>query len=165
MIIKCIKHIRLYFSLRKAVICNLASIFLLFVPHSLSATPTPFLQQPHTLKLHTALINDQAFTLTIAKTASERKKGLMFVPSLPSRNGMLFVFPENDIHPFWMKNTLIPLDIIWINDSYKIVYIHKHAEPYSTVPIYPTEISRFVLEINAGESNDYNIHVGDYVTF
>jgi hypothetical protein len=78
--------------------------------------------------------------------------------------GMLFVFDKEGNYPFWMKNTLVPLDIIWINSNCNIVYVKRNAQPCTLdycPPIYPEKNARYVLEINGGLSNMYNINVGD----
>lgn len=72
----------------------------------------------------------------LATTPEEMKIGLMNHTSLPENIGMLFIFDKEGIHKFWMKNTLIPLDIIWVDENGKIIYIEKNAQPCN-VPAYP----------------------------
>lgn len=79
----------------------------------------------------------------------------MFRKDLEENQGMLFVFEEENIYPFWMKNTLIPLDILWINSQKEIVFIYKNAQPcfYEPCPlINPRVKARYVLEIRGGSS-------------
>jgi len=86
---------------------------------------------------------------------------------LKEGNGMLFVFEVDGIYPFWMKNTLIPLDIIWINQSKKIVDIQQ-AVPCSEDPCdryIPKETAIYVLEVNKGFTMSNNITIGDLVVF
>jgi len=109
-------------------------------------------------------LNSRCFTVELATTQSERQFGLMNRKSLDLDKGMLFIFKNEDDHHFWMKNTLIPLDIIWINSSQNIVYIHKNAQPcssYHCPSINPGKNARYVLEINGGLSDKYNISIGD----
>lgn len=109
-------------------------------------------------------INNRCFTVEIAATQSERQYGLMNRKSLDSDRGMLFIFENEGNHNFWMKNTFIPLDIIWINSSQNIVYIHRNAQPCSSYycqPIDPGQNASYVLEINGGLSDKYNISIGD----
>jgi uncharacterized protein len=110
------------------------------------------------------------FNVEIAKTADEISSGLSFRKKLDKNSGMFFVFEEENIYPFWMKNTLIPLDIIWINKENKVVFIKKTAEPCLPTRlnlnpdceiINPIEKSKFVLEINAGISERLGLRVGD----
>lgn len=78
----------------------------------------------------------------------------MFRTQLPDKKGMLFIFPEDDLHGFWMKNTLIPLDLIWIDKENTIVDIQT-AQPCQAdpCPIFtPSGAARYVLEINANRS-------------
>jgi len=75
----------------------------------------------------------------------------MYRESLPEKKGMLFVFPTSDIHDFWMKNTIIPLDMIWIDNQFKVVHI-ANAQPCTEDPckIYaPRTLAKYVLEINS----------------
>jgi len=109
-------------------------------------------------------INSRCFAVELATTQSERQYGLMNRKYLDLDKGMLFIFENEDAHHFWMKNTLIPLDIIWINSSQNVVYIHKNAQPCSSYycpSINPGKNARYVLEINGGLSDKYNISIGD----
>ena len=84
-------------------------------------------------------------------------QGLMFRESLDEKAGMLFVFPNDTVHGFWMKNTLVPLDMIWIDKNLTIIDIQT-AEPCKTetCPSYiPSGDARYVLEINANQSEKY----------
>jgi len=79
---------------------------------------------------------------------------------------MLFSFAEDKIHSFWMKNTLIPLDMIWINSRNEIVYIYENAQPCKEDPctsITPPVEARFVLEINGGLAEELGINIGDNI--
>jgi uncharacterized membrane protein (UPF0127 family) len=111
-------------------------------------------------------INNNCFQVSLAITEQERQKGLMFVNELKEKEGMLFIFQEESIHQFWMKNTLIPLDIIWINSSLDIVDI-AHAYPCkedeSCIILIPKSESLYTLEINANLTDKYNIKIGDKI--
>jgi uncharacterized membrane protein (UPF0127 family) len=77
---------------------------------------------------------------------------------------MLFLFPEAGEHPFWMKNTLIPLDMIWLDTSGKIVAIRSDVQPCRAdpCPTYaPNAISSYVLELAAGQAKAHGLSVGD----
>lgn len=109
-------------------------------------------------------IGDQQFFVEIADTPDERQMGLMHRESMPANQGMLFVWPEEGSRNFWMKNTLIPLDMIWINTNREIVDI-KAAEPCKVedCPTYPGGgPAQFVLELNQGV---FRGQVGDRVEF
>ena len=109
---------------------------------------------------------NNCFNVSLALTPEEQSKGLMFVNHLDDDRGMLFVFDKDGIYPFWMKNTLIPLDIIWIDSNNKVVFMSKDAQPCKLTcdPINPEEQARYVLEINADISDKIGLAVGDNVT-
>ncbi len=102
------------------------------------------------------------FTLKVAKASEHHSKGLMYVESLPEKEGMLFVNPKPAISTFWMKNTYIPLDIIFIDDSSKIVHIHHNAKPLDELTLitspYPV---KYVVELNGGICEKLGIEVAD----
>lgn len=114
-----------------------------------------------------ATINNQSFNLLIANDDKSRQIGLSNRKSLDQKQGMLFIFPKKGVYSFWMKNTEIPLDMIYINDG-KIVYIVKNAPPQAgnngQLPIYtPSSDANYVLEINGGLSEKYKFKNGDKV--
>ncbi len=122
---------------------------------------------PFFTKTPTATINNQKFTLLIAKTAQEKEIGLSEKTSLPQDTGMLFSFGQSDYYSFWMKNMKIPIDIIYINKN-KIVTMYENLQPPKSqdesLPILkPDEPSDTVLEINAGLSKKYSFKKGDTV--
>lgn len=101
----------------------------------------------------------KCFTVKIADTVEKRQLWLMNREYLPQDHGMLFVFSQSDFHDFWMKDTLIPLDMIRMDDQFKIVRILT-AEPCTQepCPVYKAETySSYVLEINAWLAQKYNI--------
>ena len=103
------------------------------------------------------------FSLELAKTLSEKQKGLMGREKLNERSGMLFLYDKPHQVAFWMKNTIIPLDIIFISSSGRISYIHHNAKPFSTKSISGGFDVLAVLEINGGMSKLEGIRVGDTV--
>lgn len=88
-------------------------------------------------------------TVEVASTPEQRRTGLMFRNELPQNNGMLFVMQKKAAHKFWMKNTLIPLDMIFFDED-KIVGIVENAKPHDLTPVGPDIPSNFVLEVNGG---------------
>ena len=124
--------------------------------------PTTLLDRPQ------ACINEICFNIELAKTQAERQQGLMHRQSLDENSGMLFIFDNEDIHSFWMKNTLIHLDIIWIDKENKIVHIEHSVPPCIADPCSsytPKEKAIYVLEINAGLIEKYGFKEGDKVRF
>jgi len=125
------------------------------------AMPTPSINVA-TIAIHSGdkLINVSA---EIAKTDEERAKGLMGRESLPKNYGMWFVFP-NDVHDsFWMKDTLISLDMIFVGSDMKIVDIIANAQPQSTDLLMPKAPYRYVLEVAGGFAAANGIAIGNQV--
>jgi uncharacterized membrane protein (UPF0127 family) len=102
-------------------------------------------------------------SLEVAVTPETQRQGLMYRTSLRDGHGMLFVFPAEDHHTFWMKNTLIPLDMLFIAGDGHIVGIHADAVPLSTAPIGVGRPSRYVLEVAGGYAARRGIASGDRV--
>ncbi|MDO4162201.1 MAG: DUF192 domain-containing protein [Pseudomonadota bacterium] len=106
------------------------------------------------------------YEIEVADTKETLYHGLMGRNSLPENSGMLFditIVPKDLDVAMWMKDTLIPLDIIFIDENGEIFYIHENAEPNSTTGIIPPKRPRAVLELNAGQVKDKQIKVGDSV--
>ncbi len=101
----------------------------------------------------------------LARTDDERRQGLMFRRSLPDDAGMLFFFDESADHAFWMRNTFIPLDMIFVDDGGRIVGIVERATPHSDEPRGVGAPSRYVLEVNGGWASAHGVAKGDRVHF
>lgn len=104
------------------------------------------------------------FNVELADSTEKIYHGLMGRSSLDADGGMLFdinLVPKDMDVAFWMKDTLIPLDMLFIDENGVIFSIHKQAKPHDTTPIYPPKRPRAVLEINGGQSDKYGIEVGD----
>ena len=117
-----------------------------------------------------ACIGNDCFNVQIADTDKERLEGLMNITYLDKDEGMLFVFDEEGYYGFWMKDTIISLDMIWINKNLEIVNIVENAEPclqYTELeecPIYyPNQESLYVLEVKGGGVDRLGIKEGDEV--
>lgn len=105
------------------------------------------------------------FDLEVADTESARTYGLMFREAMPELSGMIFVFDEPWVHKFWMKNTLIPLDMLWLDGSGTVIDIQK-ADPCTQdfCPVYwPERASSYVIELNQSITDTYKIDVGSQV--
>lgn len=103
-----------------------------------------------------------AFSIEIADDPSERERGLMFRQQLEPDRGMLFVFERTARQSFWMRNTPLPLDLIFISENGRIVAIHP-GEPFSERPVSPVYPARFVLELNRGTAAARGMKLGDRV--
>jgi hypothetical protein len=101
--------------------------------------------------------------IEIAETDEQRQQGLMHRTELGERQGMLFLFPAEKILSFWMKDTIVPLDMIFVNDGMEIVTIHRDTIPSSEQSYVSTKKSRYVVEVNAGFTEKSGIAVGDRV--
>ena len=111
-------------------------------------------------------INNHIFNLEIASTSLEKSIGLMHRTQLNKDTGMLFIFENEKPQSFWMKNTLIPLDLIFINSNNNIVDIKHNFQPCNSDPCETYTSSQpasYVLEINGGLVKDLNIEIGQQV--
>ena len=106
-----------------------------------------------------------AVDVELARTPAEQERGLMFRQALAPDAGMLFVFPDDRDHVFWMKNTLLPLDMIFIAEDGRVVGIVASAEPQTTTPRSVGTPSRYVLEVNGGWSEAHGVRPGDRARF
>ena len=105
------------------------------------------------------------FNVEVAKTIEERRIGLMYRKELLNDEGMLFIFPREKIIQLWMRNTYIPLDVIFISKNKVIVDIKKNMEKLSETIVKSKVKSRYALEFNAGLINKLDIEIGDKVLF
>jgi uncharacterized protein len=117
-----------------------------------------------TLVLKTAT-GDHNFTIEVATTDQERALGLMFRRSLPENSGMLFIYDPPQPATMWMKNTLIPLDMVFISAEGKVHRIESNTEPFSTTVIPSEGEVVGVLELNAGEADKIGLKRGDKVVY
>lgn len=101
--------------------------------------------------------------LEIADNDYERQLGLMNRKEMKENEGMLFIFPVQDYLSFWMRNTLISLDMIFVNDQKKIVTIHKNTRILSDQSYASSQPATYVVEVLAGFVDRYNIQVGDKI--
>lgn len=106
-----------------------------------------------------------AVTVELARTPDEQARGLMFRERLAPETGMLFLFPTSEDRTFWMQNTLLPLDMVFIDEAGNVVGIVERAEPLSTALRGVGRPSRYVLEVAGGFAAERGIRVGDRVRF
>ena len=103
--------------------------------------------------------------IEVADNNQLRARGLMYRRLLPENAGMLFIQDMEEMQSFWMKNTYIPLDILFVNRDKEIVTIHANTTPLKEWNYASTEPALYVVEVNAGFSNRHNIGVGDRIEF
>jgi uncharacterized protein len=110
----------------------------------------------------TVCFENNCFKVELALTERDRELGLMSRESLDSDKGMLFIFPEEGDYSFWMKDTLIPLDIIWLDKDGKVVFMAENAKPCGNdlcLTINPGKKSKYVLEINGGMADKIGLGI------
>ncbi len=100
------------------------------------------------------------FSVELATTRKEQARGLMFRKTLDDRTGMFFIFDGEELRHFWMRNTLIPLDMIFIDSNFMVVDIYKDAKPLDEKVISSRKPARYVLEIKAGKAGKCRIRNG-----
>lgn len=101
------------------------------------------------------------FRIVVADTPQARAQGLMHVPEMPRMAGMLFVYERPQAVSFWMENTLIPLDMIFADETGRVQRIHANAVPLDRTPIPGGDGIQYVLEINGGLAARIGLSVGD----
>jgi uncharacterized membrane protein (UPF0127 family) len=107
-------------------------------------------------------------TAELAVTDEERARGLMFRETLLPDQGMLFVFRDDDFHSFWMKNTLIPLDLVWLDAARRVIHVEADVPPcrQDPCPTYGPKIpARYVLELNSGSLAAWGVKLYDQLQF
>lgn len=103
--------------------------------------------------------------IQIANTDFDRQLGLMFRKSMSENQGMLFIFPQESVQSFWMRNTYISLDMIFVNADKKIITIHRNTKILSDKSYQSTGPAKYVIEVDAGFSDKFSIKVGDKVNW
>lgn len=110
------------------------------------------------------VLNGERFSVELAETREKQALGLMFRDHLEDDHGMLFLFPSEAPRSFWMKNTRIPLDILYFDQDLALVSAAENARPCRTeyCPGYPSEgPAMYVLELNAGKARELDLRKGD----
>jgi len=156
---------------QKAFVVLCLLVFL--IPANLSAksflAKTPFNAPENLVAFSTDSIQIKAsqqiydFTVELAYTPQQQAQGLMWRKEMAEDEGMLFTFNNVAMRSFWMRNTYLPLDILFIDDSGKIKHIHKNAIPLDETKIPSRFPVRHVLELNAGTTQKLGIKIGDIV--
>lgn len=103
--------------------------------------------------------------IEIADNSQKTAQGLMFRSSMPQNAGMLFLMPREEVQGFWMRNTYIPLDMIFVNSNKEIVTIHANTTPMNENSYISTAPALYVVEVNAGFCKNNKIRKGDKIDF
>lgn len=117
------------------------------------------------LTVTTADGKSHKFVVELAQTLAEQRRGLMDRQSLAPDRGMLFVYDQPDYRSFWMKNTYIPLDIIFVGGDGRILSIEENTIPLSLSPYLSLDPALLVLELAGGRTSELGIKPGDVVTW
>jgi hypothetical protein len=113
------------------------------------------------------VLGGKTFSVEIADSSEEHQLGLMFRDSMPADHGMIFIFPDEAPRSFWMKNTRIPLDIMYFDRDLRMVSISADTPPcrVARCPSYPSVApAKYVLELNGGSAASLGVGVGDKLT-
>lgn len=151
--------LKLFFNLRRMAQVTVVLAGILF------STAVADAQTFETLRITTADGSTHTFRIEAAKTDQERMQGLMYRQSMPADQGMIFDFKENQLVTMWMKNTYIPLDMLFIRSDGVIARIATNTEPLSTRTISSGEPVLAVLELNGGVTARLGIKAGDRVEY
>ncbi|MBL0337941.1 MAG: DUF192 domain-containing protein [Rhodospirillaceae bacterium] len=149
--------------MRKKTLFGLVNLFILsilgvFHPQ-IGYTQITFNKEPLIIKSGDG--KEKTLTVEIAATPQQRQQGLMFRRVMPADQGMLFLFETPQIIGMWMRNTYLPLDMLFIDRQGKIIGISKRVIPQSDNLVVSPKLAIAVLEINGGVSDKLNIQVGD----
>ena len=102
------------------------------------------------------------YSVEVATTEAERARGLMFRDELPAGHGMLFIHEEEGPLAYWMKNTRIPLDIVFLDKDMRVVEV-EHAKPLDESNVGPDSPTQYVIELNAGAADKLGLKTGDKI--
>ena len=144
-----------------------SSVMVMLLALTCARTPPPPTDGPVELP-RVVFPNGYAVHVEIAADAETRAQGLMYRDALRDRSGMLFFFPEPGVYPFWMKNTLIPLDILWIDEQKRVAHVKYDVPPCKVEPCPsydPGVPARYVLEVAAGVARRQNLAAGATLRF
>lgn len=131
--------------------------------HTLPAAAMQF--DTSSLTVETGDHHVHPFTVELALTSEQQARGLMFRDHIPSDHGMLFLYQSPQVVSYWMRNCLVPMDMLFIAEDGRITNIQVNAEPGSEKPIYSSERVLAVLELQGGLSVTLGIKPGDHVHF
>ena len=137
-------------------------------PRSTDVTEKDYVMPPLPrafVRLHDAFGGVHRVEVEVAATPDARTRGLMWRTELAAGKGMLFLFPEEEIQSFWMRNTLISLDMIFINSQMKVAGIVERAQPKSLASRSVGAPSQYVLEVPGGWSQSVGVTKGGTVEF
>jgi uncharacterized membrane protein (UPF0127 family) len=114
----------------------------------------------------TLQIGSRRYSLEVAATPAARAKGLGGRVSIPQNSGMLFIFAGEDVRCFWMKDTLVPLDMMWLGANKRVLHVEQNVQPSSyPAQFCPSARAQYVIELDAGQAAASGIRAGETLTF
>jgi uncharacterized membrane protein (UPF0127 family) len=155
------------FEIRNSKFLSVLGMTLVLIACGANTSPPPT-PRPAPTAARVVFPDGYAVHVEIAADEDTRRQGLMYRDRLPADGGMLFFFPQNGDYPFWMKNTLIPLDLIWIDDQRRIAAIAHDVPPCKGDPcpsVPPNAQARYVLEVAAGVAARHRLAKGQTLRF
>jgi len=114
------------------------------------------------------LPSGRTLAVEVAETPLARQRGYMFRERVTDQEGMVFLMGEMDFHPFWMKNCRVSLDILWLDDGWKVVHLEQNVPPCRQDPCHnytPMQAALYVLELQGGLASREGIRLGDRIIF
>lgn len=151
-----------YMSLRRIFSCLFLAVLFaggLFM----ACDAAPLKTAVETTKIVSAGRDKAALVLEVALDPASQERGLMFRKEMPENHGMIFIFPDNLVPRVWMKNTLISLDVLFVDQDGRIVDIYPNARPLDLTPIASRFPCRAFIEINGGQAKALKLEMGDLV--
>lgn len=106
-----------------------------------------------------------SFNIEIADDEYKTQTGLMYRSSMEDNQAMLFIFPDEQMRSFFMKNTEFSLDILYFDANKKLINLHRETQPFNEASLPSTAPAKYVLEINGGLSEQWNLEAGDKMEF
>jgi uncharacterized membrane protein (UPF0127 family) len=153
-----------YYWIILGIVLALTTGILLYNQQQTPIASDPTIQEYTTANISFTDSTVPSLEVWIADTPYKRSKGLSVVDTLNENEGMFFIFEQPGIYPFWMKDMQFPIDIMWIDASMRIVYIHEDAVPEDYPSSYnPRQEALYVLETASGFVEKYGIAIGDTV--
>jgi len=142
-------------------------LYLVLSPTQMNDTDTEYMFKKEGELTFTDTLGNKKVKLDIeiADTDFDRQLGLMFRKQMNENNGILFIFSLEELQSFWMRNTFISLDLIFVNTAKKIVTIHSNTATLSDQSYPSSAPALYVIEVNAGYTQAHNIHEGDKIDF
>jgi uncharacterized membrane protein (UPF0127 family) len=159
---------RLFWTPRNIVIVVLAVIIVSGLVYNffLRRSEPRFVKQGEVIFMHSGTKSEiKKIDVEVAATPAAQTQGLMFRSHMDDSQGMLFIFPVSEKHAFWMKNTLIPLDIIFIDSQGQIDTVYRNTVPLSERSLPSRRNVQFVVEVNGGFCDKYGIKERDLISY